>query len=119
MKFRIHTALHGETNNGWIWASFPQLQARSVILITNTETKRSVHCEYREIDKFFLKRFNQCKPDIANQMTMEENPVLISLWYRNALGIRGIGVDVDLELVSERFKLLGIIRAGSQHPDMI
>jgi hypothetical protein len=119
MNFRVHTALHEETNNGWIWASYPQLQARSVVQITNLATKRSVHCEYREIDKFFLKRFNQSKPDAANQMTMEENPMAISLWYRNALGIQGIGMDVDLELNAERFKLLGIVRSGSQHPDMI
>ena len=119
MKFRIHTALHEETNNGWIWALYPQLQARSVVRITNPTNGRSVHCEYREIDKFFLKRFNQCKPDMANQMTMEENPIAISLWYRNALGIHGIGMDVDLELNPDRFKLLGIVRSGSQHPDMI
>lgn len=119
MKFRVHTALHEETNNGWIWAWYPQLHARSVVRITNLVTKRSVHCEYREIDKFFLKRFNQSKPDAANQMTTEENPIVISLWYRNALGIQGIGVDADLELDTEGFKLLGIIRSGSQHPDMI
>ena len=102
MKFRVHTALHEETNNGWIWATYPQLQARSVVQITNLATKRSVHCEYREIDKFFLKRFNQSKPDATNQMTLEENPIAISLWYRNALGIQGIGMDVDLELNSEK-----------------
>jgi hypothetical protein len=50
---------------------------------------------------------------------MEENPIAISLWYRNALGIQGIGMDADLELNAERFTLLGIIRSGSQHPDMI
>ena len=119
MTFRVHTALHEETNNGWIWASYPQLQARSIVQITNRATKRSVHCEYREIDKFFLKRFNQSKPDAANSMTMEESPIAISLWYRNALGIKGIGMDADLELNAEKFKLLGVIRSGSQHPDMI
>lgn len=119
MKFRIHTALHEETNNGWIWALYPQLQPRSVVQIKNLATKRSVHCEYREIDKFFLRRFNQSKMDQANQMTVDENPMVIGLWYRNALGIQGIGMDVDLELNAERFKALGIVRSGSQHPDMI
>ena len=119
MKFRVHTALHEETSNGWIWASCPQFQARTIVRIINVESNRSVHCEYREIDAFFLKRFNQGKPETASQMTMEENPIVISLWYRKALGIPGIGMDANLDLKFEKYKLLGIIRSGSQHPDVI
>lgn len=119
MKFRVHTALHEETSSGWIWASCPQVRARSIVRITNVNNKRSVHCEYREIDRFFLDRFNRGKPDTASEMTMEENPIVISLWYRNALGIPGIGRNVDIDLNPEKCQLLGILRSGSQHPDVI
>lgn len=119
MKFRVHTALHEESSSGWIWASRPELRARGVVRITNHANRRSIHCEYREIDTFFLKRFNRGKPDEASEMKMQENPIVISWWYRAALGILEIGKDVDLDLTPERLKLIGVIRAGSQHPDVI
>lgn len=119
MKFRVHTALHEESSNGWIWASSPRLRARSIVRITNVETRLSIHCEYREIDSFFLARFNRGKPEGANEMTMKENPIAISLWYRAALGISEIGKDIDLEIEPEGLKWFGVIRAGSQHPDVI
>jgi hypothetical protein len=119
MKFRVHTALHEESSDGWIWASNTGLRPRSIVQITNRETARSVHCEYREIDTFFLRRFNRDKPHGASEMTLEENPIAIGLWYRAALGIPGVGKGAELELAPQKFKGIAAIRAGSQHPDVM
>lgn len=125
MRFRVHTALHEESSNGWIWASLPELRGRHhditrrIVKITNPDTRRSIHCEYRELDTFFLRRYNRDKPHDARGLTIDEAPIVINLWYRAALGISGINVDVDLDVRPEKVKWLGAIRAGSQHPDVI
>lgn len=119
MKFHIHTAIHEESNNGWVWARIPGLRSRAIVRITNLENNRSVHCEYRKIDDLFLDHYNRFKPDRSRQMVLAEKPIMINLWYRSALGIERIDVDADLYFRPETFKVLGMIRAGSQHPDVI
>lgn len=123
MNFRVHRALHEETNSGWVWARRGELVPRSIVRITNTANGRVVCCEYREIDRFFLQIYCRRYPDNTMILKTDENPIVISFWYRNALGIRSIEKDidqnVDLIIQPERLKILGMIRTGSQHPDIV
>jgi hypothetical protein len=118
-KFYIQAALHDESSSGWIWASQPGLLARSLVKITNKRNNKSIICEYREIDQYFAKTYNQASDEKgAEGLQSDKKPIVISLWYRHALGIGSerIYEELSIDPVSS---ILSTIRAGSQHPDQM
>lgn len=119
MRFRVHAALHEESTSGWVWSKVDNVESRSLVRIVSKTTNKSVICEYREIDSFFLHYFNARRRDGSQEMTMVERPVVISSWYRGALGIKGIGHDVELNITPVRLRWLGSIQGGCQHPDVV
>jgi hypothetical protein len=116
-KFYIQAALHGESSSGWIWAARSELLARSFVKITNKRNRKSVICEYREIDSYFIKTYDCASEEkCAEPLRLDKNPIVMSLWYRHALGIKNEGIyeDLSIDPISSKFS---VIRAGSQHPD--
>lgn len=117
-KFYIQAALHGESSSGWIWAHQPELLARSLVRITNKRNNKCVVCEYREIDSYFVKTYNQASSEKdAEPLQLDKNPIVISLWYRHALAIdEKTYEELSIDPVTN---ILATIRAGSEHPDQM
>jgi len=75
-----------------------------------------VVCEHREIDDYFLDTYNSRKAKNVDPLQSDGNPIVMSFWYRSALGIPTIGLDEDLKLRPAQ-KYLGELRAGAEHAD--
>lgn len=116
-RLYIRAALHEESTNGWIWCNKQaNLRPRSLVKIENLSNGRSVVCEHREIDDYFLDTYNNRKANSVDPLQLDGNPMVMSFWYRSALGIETIGSCEDLKLYPAP-KYLGELRAGAEHAD--
>jgi hypothetical protein len=115
-QFRIHAALHDETSSGWVWCLLQGVKPRTLVEIKNLESGRSVVCEYRAIDNYFLDTYNDNKAKKVRSLDIAENPLVISYWYRAALGIERIGSQEMLSISPVRDRYARI-RAGLEHAD--
>jgi hypothetical protein len=104
-SFKTFAAPHEDTDKGWVWVSLGKtLASRTSIRITREfdGRRRSVYCEYREIDANFVKTYDGNENTVcmyfagrvaANQarrkdidLTKLGDIAVISEWCRNALG---------------------------------
>jgi hypothetical protein len=114
----VHVAMHDETNEGWVWTR--DFNSRSIVRILNPANNKSVYCQVRKIDPNFCYQYNK-KP---RKFISEQNVLVISQWYRDALGItdeqRNAG-SVALRIVLMScfpFLLWASVRAAAHHPDI-
>jgi hypothetical protein len=115
-------ALHDESDKGWIW--FPEIHAvdtrRRVMLLRNIETTRQVYCECRQIDPNFLNIYAERHHRTPASYLLDiDRMVVMSEWYRDALGIRKTGQLVTFELNKPHFRYWAELRATAQHPDTV
>src|SRR5262245_51502938 len=116
-RFHIRAALHEESTNGWVWChKQANIRPRTLVKIENLRNGRSVICEHREIDDYFLDTYNSRKANSVAPLQLDGNPIVMSFWYRSALEIPAIGGYEDLKL-SPAPKYLGALRAGAEHAD--
>src|SRR2546422_9246789 len=119
MKYQIFVALHEESNNGWVWLSSPDLKPRTLIKLYNASTRRSVVCECRIVDPNFLNLYNERPHTSKITDDIGRSRMVISDWYRRALGIEQNQTQAEISVRPLRTWGLGVVRAGSQHPDPI
>ncbi len=115
----IRAALHEETDKGWVWLCLNRKTFGSRMTIKISHEKKSVYCEYREIDSKFVKLYNCGR---TRKIEEEGKFVVISDWYRKALGIEETKeteqpTGPTLTISKPRWALFADIRAGCQHPE--
>ena len=112
---KVFAALRDDSHQGWVWLQKPELQARSVVKITNCATGKSVYCEALQIDTNFLSEYNQSS---RFSITDPSASIVLSYWYRAALG--GIETQLDLAFIVKPANCLwGRFRACTHHPQLV
>lgn len=116
----ILAALREEMNDGWVWLDgFP---SRTVIEIKNLNTGCSVICQARKLDDNYIERYNRDPRRL--KVEMDNNTIVMSGWYRDALGISQTTKD-DIKTgkatlsVSRYEGCCGHLRAACHHPDVV
>jgi hypothetical protein len=118
--YTIYAALGEEDKEGWVWIQHPKFPSFTPIEIYNPETRQSVCCESRHIDSNFLRKYNE-HPRI--EINNPPKALVISDWYRNALGgfdtTHHSGNDMRLEIKKLHFLGWRQVRCACHHPDAI
>ncbi len=112
---KIFAAREEDAHQGWVWLQEVSLPARSVVKITNRNSKKTVYCEAMQIDTNFLKLYNQ-SPRIS--IKEPANALVIGAWYRAGLGGIQSQSDVALE-VSACNSWWGRFKACTGHPQVV
>jgi len=121
--YSVYAALHDESDKGWAWSKRRGILTRTIVLLKNKSTRRSVYCEYREMDHNFVNRYNKAHESFDPKYSLPTNPkqwedlLVINGWYRDALGRIKAQTAVDLEIVKPSFSPWAALRAACQHPD--
>ncbi len=111
---RVFAALRDDISQGWIWLDRKALPIRSIVRVENRANGKVVYCEVLQIDKNFLRSYNQA-PRLA--ITDTENTIVIGAWYRSKLGVgTQAGYDFDIR-PSE--SLWGRFWACAHHPQIV
>lgn len=122
-SYSLYAALHDETDKGWLWSRKEGTLTRTIVLLRNRASKRSVYCEYRELDHSYVKQYNDAHQAFDPKYSLPTNPakwqnvLVLSGWYRDALGRLKSQTNVDLEIVEPSFSSWAALRAACQHPD--
>lgn len=142
--YRMFTALHEDTDKGWVWLLLSEKQGfRSRNTIRITCGNRSVYCEHRNFDENFVRRYDAAddttcmyfgltEPDHAKQkdiaqhavrhrdkvhLTLVSDIIVISSWYRKALGNPDKNNPQPLTICKPRSSQWADMRAACQHPE--
>jgi hypothetical protein len=111
----IFAARDEDAHQGWVWIQDPALPPRCVVKITNSATRKSIHCEALQIDSSFLKGYNQSP---RFHITNPQDALVVGAWYRAGLG--GISTQAVSSLeVRARNSWLGKFRACIDHPQVV
>jgi hypothetical protein len=119
MNYKIYAALAEEENEGWVWLKDQNLTTRTPIKIHNPVSGRSVFCVSRRIDPNFLKRYKDGPHTCEIQGADEEKALVISEWYRDALGGLDARKEVMLHISKLKVPIWRELRAACHHPDLI
>jgi hypothetical protein len=117
----VRASLHEETNSGWIWVD--GIPSRTIVRIKDRKTQRTVFCEAREFDTNFLEKYNR-GPRIEIPVSNRKPTIVISKWYRDALGIEETTSEDNstgkrtLDIQPARIWWWRALRAASHHPDI-
>ncbi|HKV27040.1 MAG TPA: hypothetical protein VJN90_02040 [Candidatus Acidoferrales bacterium] len=121
ITYTVYAALHEETDKGWVWLKIDGAVPRTTIKLVKKGSGdgHTVYCEYRELDKRFVKRYNEHAerfplPDETNEW---KNILVISDWYRRALGGVTLQKSIDLEIIKPRWLHWADVRAACHHPE--
>jgi hypothetical protein len=114
----IRAALREEMNDGWVWLDgFP---SRTVIEIKNLNTGCSVICQARKLDDNYIEHYNSDQGRL--RIGMGDNIIVMSGWYREALGISETTKD-DISkatlVVCPYEGWWGHLCAACHHPDIV
>lgn len=112
---KLFAALREDTQQGLVWLQNASLSARSIVKITNSENGKSVYCEALQIEKNFLSAYNQ-SPRIS--ITKPQATLVISGWYRAALGDLSTQADIPLKIKPSNC-WWGKFKACTDHPQII
>ncbi len=84
-NYTICAGMVEEDNGGWVWIQDPHLPSRTLVQLSRSLRGRTwkTFCEARFIDPNFIRRYSK---DGRVNLTEQVNPIVISEWYRNALG---------------------------------
>lgn len=114
-NMKLFAALREDTQQGWVWLQDARLPTRSIVKITNPENGKSVYCEALQIENNFLSEYNQ--PNRIS-ITKPEATLVISGWYRAALGDLPTQKDVPLNIKPSNC-WWGKFKACIDHPQII
>lgn len=115
MHFKVFAALEQDMDQGWVWVSQVDIQARCLVRIKNKRNNRIIYCEARIIDENYLRKYSQ-----ANTYHLCKNTptICISEWYRMSLGISNTGKIHDIDISPEK-NLVARFRTLTSHPQLI
>jgi hypothetical protein len=126
-EFRIFPALREDTDKGWVWLYDNSLStSRQTIRIK--KGRYSVYCEHRVFDENVARHYNEnedTKHRQRNDETLvlkrEADVIVISGWYRGALGGLKLqdegGPKETLTICKPRIAVWADLRAGCHHPE--
>jgi hypothetical protein len=116
----VYAALHDESDKGWVWLPGVKSVRRKTVFLWYPEKRSAVYCEVREIDPNFVKVYAREHGKTEADYTLNDM-IVISQWYRDALGIERTEMRVTIEVSESRaiWKWWADIRATSQHPDPV
>lgn len=112
---KLFAALREDTQQGWVWLQDTRLKSRSIVKIKNPANGKVVYCEALQIDQNFLSAYNQ-SPRIT--ISNPQIALVISGWYRAALGDLSTQADVPLEIKPSNC-WWGKFKACTGHPQII
>ncbi len=134
--YSVFSALHEETDKGWVWIRLEEAEGfKSRMTIKISGAERSVYCEYRSIDANFVKRYDRsdytkcmyfktkeaAQHEPVNDLASLRKVIVISEWYRRALGGFGTtwksGERQELAISKPRCAFWADLRAACQHPE--
>jgi len=126
MKYTICAALEEEYDAGWVWLENPPFTSRTPIELRIPRTRWRTFCEARHIDQNFRDTYD-AKPHTIKLKPVDgppvDNPLVISQWYRHALG--GVstsrhreGQQTEIQIRKLWFPGWRTLRVASHHPDM-
>lgn len=108
-------ALKEDAHQGWVWLMAPYMPPRGIVRIRNPETGRSIYCEALQIDRNFLKSYNQPGRRRIEDAT---RAIVMGAWYRAALGGIEVGAPTVLE-IEPRNSSLAKFLACKDHPQSV
>ena len=126
-KYTICAGMAEEDNGGWVWIQDPRLPSRTLIQLSRRLRGRkwTTFCEARFIDRNFIKGYSK---DGRVDLVEQPNPMVISEWYRNALGGFPTAYQQTAQLDDRpipdikirKLRLWGwrALRGACHHPDM-
>ena len=116
MKYKTFAALADESNSGWVWLwETDELKSRKIVKIVHNG--HPVFCECRTIDANFTNQYN--KPPRVPIPITAKNTLIISKWYRDALGGIKTEDDVPLTIAPAKIPIWRAVRAAAHHPDFM
>jgi hypothetical protein len=115
MKYDMYPSLWEDIDSGAVWISYPLLTSRMIAKVRNMETGRTVYCEVKMVDEYYMERYG-AQPGRSGQIG--ENPIFASAWYRKQLGIQRREGDVDLH-IEEAESIYGKVCACLHHPQVV
>jgi|SRR5882724_2509101 len=114
---KIFAALHEDTDKGWVWLSLGNaFTSRMTVKILRGG--KSVYCEYRKLDDNFVNVYNRQECTKQIDAGRYSDVVVISDWYRKALG--GLETNETGATLTVRKPLMPLwadLRAACQHPE--
>jgi hypothetical protein len=111
---RVFAALRDDISQGWVWLDRNDLPLRSIVRVNNQANGKVVYCEALQIDKNFLRVYNQA-PRLS--ITDTKNTLVVGAWYRLKLGV-ATQVDYDFDVrPSQRW--WGRFWACAHHPQIV
>jgi hypothetical protein len=119
----VYGAQHDESDKGWVWSKKEGTLTRTIVLLKNREKKRSVYCEYSELDHSFVNQYNDEYKKFDPQYSLPTNPerwkdiIIIGAWYRDALGHIKQQSTIELDVAKPLLSSWAGLRAACQHPD--
>jgi hypothetical protein len=119
-EFRVIAALHEETDKGWVWfRDTTGLASRRTIKLSRQDKRRSIYCEFRNLDSNFVKQYDRSegtscmyfegKEDASRKgVSVDPNSpklrdvLIVGDWYRKALGWFEPGSEQKLDVAAPR-----------------
>ena len=132
LHFIVRAAVSEETNNGWVWVQTPcdtrldsELTPRTIVTIKQKGEPcwSCIYVEVRKIDDNFRKQYN-CKASTVS-ICQKKNVVVMSEWYRQALGIvkttpKNDESQTEILLINRsKLPVWRSLRAACHHPDLV
>ncbi|MHA2030598.1 MAG: hypothetical protein ACXAC2_14720 [Candidatus Kariarchaeaceae archaeon] len=113
--YKVLASLRSEMNEGWVWLNNMDLEPRSIVKITNRTNGKKIYCECLEIDKNFLKEYNQPYRITINDT---DKVIVINEWYRKQLGGLNTKQEYDLEIRAAN-NMWGRLWTNFYHPQVV
>jgi hypothetical protein len=119
--FKIYAGLGEEYNAGWVWLKEPAYLSRTAVEL-RIPRGRKTFCEARHLEENFVSAYND-RPRTIKIKHDAEDALVISEWYRNALGefttsYHRRGEKTILQVRKLRLWGWRALRVASHHPDM-
>jgi len=118
MEYELHTAIWDDVESGAIWISptpASTFTSRTIVHVRNEDNHRSIRCEAKMVDEYYLKRFTEQTGHTVDETAQH---VFINAWYRKALGLTTRQGPIKLAIVADE-SLPGKLRACLQHPQVV
>ena len=119
VNYKIWAALAEEENEGWVWFTEPALEPRTLVKIHNPKNGRTIFCQSRHIETNFLTRYNEKNHTLKINDGEPAKALVISAWYRDALGGLETQSEVCLCVSRLRTPLWRDLRVACHHPDIV
>jgi hypothetical protein len=126
IRYEIYASRDEDAKEGSVWLYRPNYPSRTIMVMKRVDEggrQWKTFCEARHIDRNFIRRYNDNEGQRTEILTRPTNVLVISEWYRNALGgfatSHQPGHEKLYAIAVRRARLPGwrALRAAAHHPD--